>query len=757
MRISKILLLAILLTATITLSAQVAINTDGTQAEQSSMLDVSSTTKGVLIPRMSASQRDAISNPATGLMVFVNTDQCFYYYDGSNWIKLLNNDSNDDDWTISGDDVYVSLTKKVGIGATSPIAKLDIRNTSDTKPLRIENSYSGSSNAYGQYTIMSGSSSGLQYGCFSSISNGGDGNHYGSYNDVTGSGNGKLFGSYSRIFNNGSGNHYGFYTGIQGSGAGDKIGLYASVTNNGGDSHYGVRTLLGTDGTGQQYGVFNELINTGAGHHYGVYNRFTGTTSANIYGLYNLVLATGDGTHYGVYNYIAGSGSGDKYGLYSGFSSSAGGKHYGIYIDAPGGQNYAAVLSGKTHIKDKTSGITVSDKALATIDATNSDTALYVINTPSSGDNTYSIISNIKGADNGEKHAVHNIIENTGQGAHVGVFNKITGNAVGYQYGVYNNIDNTGNYPHYGVFNKLYGSGTGSFYGNYDTITGSGGGTHYGNYTTLTGSGSGDKVGSFIDIPASTGGVHYGFKCDVTGSTNYAGYFDGRMYVSDNVGIGVPSPTVKLDVAGDAQFTNAGADAVVDIESTSGDAALNLKAAGSGDLAQVKLYNASTLKASIGYDQANYRIFISEEGQRIVYFDNGNINPQNHKQQNLGYNGMAWNNIYYDDLFAQGAAAFVSRNVSKELVNFPPKEKKPGSFDYKTDRGEVELDPASLPAGLHDDNSILTDEMVSYNYKANYEQQLLINKQADKIVELEKKLESQSKMIEQLLQKLSGK
>ena len=41
--------------------------------DPSAMLDVQSTAKGVLFPRMTASQRNAIVSPATGLMIF-NTD-----------------------------------------------------------------------------------------------------------------------------------------------------------------------------------------------------------------------------------------------------------------------------------------------------------------------------------------------------------------------------------------------------------------------------------------------------------------------------------------------------------------------------------------------------------------------------------------------------------------------------------------------------------------------------------------------------------
>ena len=75
-------LAAVLLTA-IT-SAQVGVGT--TTPNASSALDITSTTKGLLIPRMEEGDRIAIDTPATGLMVF-QTDGAagFYYYNGSSW------------------------------------------------------------------------------------------------------------------------------------------------------------------------------------------------------------------------------------------------------------------------------------------------------------------------------------------------------------------------------------------------------------------------------------------------------------------------------------------------------------------------------------------------------------------------------------------------------------------------------------------------------------------------------------------------
>ena len=72
---------------TVTTYAQVGIGT--TTPDASSALDITSTTKGLLIPRMTAAQRDAISSPATGLMIY-QTDGTvgFYYYNGSSWAEV---------------------------------------------------------------------------------------------------------------------------------------------------------------------------------------------------------------------------------------------------------------------------------------------------------------------------------------------------------------------------------------------------------------------------------------------------------------------------------------------------------------------------------------------------------------------------------------------------------------------------------------------------------------------------------------------
>ena len=71
-------------------SAQsVAINTDGSAADNSALLDLKSTNQGVLVPRMTASQRGLIPSPATGLMVYqTDAPSGFYFYNGTAWTSL---------------------------------------------------------------------------------------------------------------------------------------------------------------------------------------------------------------------------------------------------------------------------------------------------------------------------------------------------------------------------------------------------------------------------------------------------------------------------------------------------------------------------------------------------------------------------------------------------------------------------------------------------------------------------------------------
>lgn len=85
----KTLLLMFFLLLSLTGNAQIGIGTITPNA--SSVLDITSTTKGMLTPRMTTAQRTAITTPADGLMVYDTDLKVFYYYStGSTaWVPIV--------------------------------------------------------------------------------------------------------------------------------------------------------------------------------------------------------------------------------------------------------------------------------------------------------------------------------------------------------------------------------------------------------------------------------------------------------------------------------------------------------------------------------------------------------------------------------------------------------------------------------------------------------------------------------------------
>ena len=67
---------------------QISINTDGSQPDNSAMLDVKASNRGLLIPRISTASRDLIPSPATGLLIYNTTTNQFNFYNGSYWYQL---------------------------------------------------------------------------------------------------------------------------------------------------------------------------------------------------------------------------------------------------------------------------------------------------------------------------------------------------------------------------------------------------------------------------------------------------------------------------------------------------------------------------------------------------------------------------------------------------------------------------------------------------------------------------------------------
>src|SRR4030095_2535516 len=66
-----------------------------TTPDASSLLEIKSTLKGLLISRMTQAQRNAIASPATGLLIYqTNGTTGFYYYNGTTWIAVSPSNAN---------------------------------------------------------------------------------------------------------------------------------------------------------------------------------------------------------------------------------------------------------------------------------------------------------------------------------------------------------------------------------------------------------------------------------------------------------------------------------------------------------------------------------------------------------------------------------------------------------------------------------------------------------------------------------------
>ncbi len=91
----KKLLLAVTITLLYTLGYSQNVGIGTNSPHPSAALDITDTAKGILIPRMTMNQRNAIQNPAEGLMVYQkDMDKGFYFFTGSQWQMVTNDEKN---------------------------------------------------------------------------------------------------------------------------------------------------------------------------------------------------------------------------------------------------------------------------------------------------------------------------------------------------------------------------------------------------------------------------------------------------------------------------------------------------------------------------------------------------------------------------------------------------------------------------------------------------------------------------------------
>ena len=111
----------------------VSINNDGSLPNASSMLDVKSTSKGLLIPRMNSAERTGISNPAIGLLVYDNQTASFWFYKAAGWTELVTGGgASTNFWDTDGSNIFNTNTANVGIGTNTPPVKFTIQTPINT-------------------------------------------------------------------------------------------------------------------------------------------------------------------------------------------------------------------------------------------------------------------------------------------------------------------------------------------------------------------------------------------------------------------------------------------------------------------------------------------------------------------------------------------------------------------------------------------------------------------------------------------------
>jgi hypothetical protein len=772
---------------------QIAVNQNGSTADPSAMLDISSTTKGLLIPRMNSVQRENISTTQTGLLVFDTDDSSFYYYKNSGWVKMVTD--GETGWSINGDTVYNS-NSLIGIGTVNPDAKLAITDSINTCLLHVKGKHYGNYSrsgiktemvkygldsiqgteiilydsstggtvysATGNLIEMHGTGGGKQYGTYNRITNGGNGSHYGSYNNllnISDTLQGNQFGTYNLIQSRGKGTSYGVYnsskrySGFKGL----TYGVFSSLDENGTGVSYGVLNHIFGTGDASIYSIYNSINQTGSGKHYGVYTEIS-KGSNTLYGSLTEITSDGDGNHYGSSVELHGDGGGDQlgsmisiinvgdgtqFGAYNEINNSGTGTHYGTYNTLkryPGfvGSTYGSYNGIKNNDGGSSYGVFNNNSGSGdanihgvynSIINSGEGTHYGVLNELSNGDgDLYGSKSDISSDGNGEHFGTYTALQGSGGGEQYGSRTEISNTGNNEHYGAYYEINNDGNGTHYGAYTNLSASGNGNQYGFYNRINNDGTGIQYGVYALLDNDGTGDKYGMYSSINSVSPGTHYGVYSDAIGSSNYAGYFKGRMFVKDRVGINTTNPNEFLEIAGSAGAR--GRMIASDGLGSDRRVILFISPSFANDYARIESYKYGT-------GSGGKELRFNTIGHGLLTMG-GDVQPFSNNTYDLGSASQSWQDIYYYHLHMHASAmlSFGSRNVSSELL----------SHEFKSGDSES-IDPSALPKGIIEGEYVNIDNFVSYNYKANYEQQQQLEILKKENAELKTRLEKLEKLL----------
>jgi len=338
-------------------SQTVVTDTSGyTTADGSAVLDVRSTTKGLLLPRLTSTQKAAVSSPADGLILYQSSGSTgLYLRNNGSWEKLgtytlpsLTSGSVlfSDGSTISQDNsnfYWDNTNKRLGIGTTTPTYSLSFGgNTSRSLWVERNSTTSGSNltieagGAQSGGTDLSGGNlilkSGITTGTgrsdilFQTPETGTSGNSDNSFTSrmiIWGNGSVSL-GTSTWLTNvtlyaygTGNTNQQTFYS-LAENGTAENRAIWgkSQVTGSSSTNNYGIVGEIKKPLSGTTSGVCFGVYGIGEGSswkNYGVYGESKGTGSENV-GVYGISQTTNN-VNYGVWGAAYGSGTSTNYGV----------------------------------------------------------------------------------------------------------------------------------------------------------------------------------------------------------------------------------------------------------------------------------------------------------------------------------------------------------------------------------------------------------------------------------------------------------
>jgi len=410
-------------------SQNIGINATGATPDPTSMLDIVSSDKGILIPRLALSATNnssPVTTPTTSLLVY-NTATAgsgatkvrpgYYYWDGAAWQRL--SDGNGDAWTTFGNTGTDATLNFIGttdlidwVIKTNSTERMKFNSGGGTTGNTVDLTSAATTN-YGLNITANSLTSGRGINLSANLLENGSG-AYISSSSTAGTASGSSYLLYldrSGANSNSGHNAYGVYSWIANTGtnssnigglfgttgARSNYGVWGSATSSTGNNRGGYFTAnqnSSVDPNGSNYGVYSEVNTTGY-KNYGIksvvanaYNQqsagwfestITGTTGGNTYGIYSKISGTpGNATFYNYAGYfvaypsvsVPGSNTVGVYGESNGNS----GTNIGGYFTAYGGTSNYAIIVPPWNTTDMTGGLvgigTLSPRALLQVNGT---------------------------------------------------------------------------------------------------------------------------------------------------------------------------------------------------------------------------------------------------------------------------------------------------------------------------------------------------------------------------------------------------